>query len=46
VADGLAARIDRAASELVGLLLGSSTAAPKDPFEDVTPFERLLAGDT
>jgi len=41
---GLAARIDRAAGELVGLLLGSSVEAPEDPFEDVTPFERLLAG--
>lgn len=45
-AGGLAARIDRAAGELVGLLLGASTAAPTDPFEDITPFERLLAGDT
>ena len=45
VTSGLAARIDRAAGELVGLLLGSSTPAPEDPFEDVTPFERLLAGD-
>jgi len=43
VASGLAARVDRAAGELVGLLLGSSTPAPQDPFEDVTPFERLLA---
>jgi len=45
VTSGLAARIDRAAGELVGLLLWSSTPAPEDPFEDVTPFERLLAGD-
>ena len=45
-AGGLAARIDRAAGELVGLLLGASTAAPTEPFEDITPFERLLAGDT
>ncbi len=45
VASGLAARIDQAAGELVGLLLGSSTPAPEDPFEDVAPFERLLAGD-
>jgi FMN reductase len=42
---GLAARVDRAAGELVGLLLGSTAGAPVDAFEDVTPFERLLAGD-
>lgn len=45
----LAERVDRAAAELVTLLVGA-TARPReaqrrtDPFEDVTPFEDLLRG--
>ncbi|WP_411285670.1 FMN reductase [Lapillicoccus sp.] len=42
---GLAARIERAADELVGLVLGSHPSAPADPFDDVTPFARLLSGE-
>ena len=42
---GLAVRVERAADELVGLVLGSPLSAPSDPFDDVTPFARLLAGE-
>ena len=41
----LTVRVERAANELVGLVLGSHPAAPADPFDDVTPFAQLLAGD-
>ena len=41
---GLTSRVERAASELAGLLAGRTGAAARDPFEDVTPFEELLAG--
>ena len=45
----LSERVDRAAAELVTLLVGAA-ARPRpaqrrtDPFEDVTPFEDLLRG--
>jgi FMN reductase len=42
---GLTSRVERAASELAGLLAGRVGAAARDPFEDITPFERLLAGE-
>ncbi|HET7278882.1 MAG TPA: FMN reductase [Dermatophilaceae bacterium] len=42
---GLTSRVERAASELAGLLGGRVGAAARDPFEDITPFERLLAGE-
>lgn len=45
-ADGdsrLAARVERAANELAALLAQAPSSAPIDPFEHVTPFERLLA---
>ncbi len=42
---GLAGRIDRAAGELADLVRGTVRAETRDPFDDVTPFERLLAGD-
>jgi FMN reductase len=42
---GLAARIERAATELADLIVGAPGTRPRDPFEDVTPFERLLSGD-
>jgi FMN reductase len=42
-ASSLAARVDRAASELAGLMYsGTSTPAP-DPYDDPVPFESLLA---
>lgn len=41
---GLADRIERAARELADLVVGRDLAAPADPFDDVTPFERLLTG--
>ena len=41
---GLADRIERAAQELAGLIAGRDVAVPSDPFDDVTPFERLLTG--
>jgi FMN reductase len=47
----LSARVDRAADELVGLLVGPGPSARRggperrtDPFADVTPFEDLLRG--
>ncbi|MEP6629743.1 MAG: FMN reductase [Lapillicoccus sp.] len=42
---GLAARIERAGGELADLVLGTVRTQTRDPFDDVTPFERLLAGD-
>jgi FMN reductase len=44
-------RIDRAAGELVALLVPAhgpkpTRVTPADPFEDVTPFEQLLRGDS
>jgi FMN reductase len=46
VADGpggsLAARIERAGSELADLVAGRQATAPADPFADVVPFEALL----
>ena len=41
----LGERIGRAAAELADLLVGRR-AAPRrtDPFDDVTPFDRLLRG--
>jgi FMN reductase len=42
---GLAARIDRAGTELADLIVGAPAVATRDPFDDVTPFERLLSGD-
>lgn len=51
-ADNLDRRIDRAGAELAGLLAGSDSPrattsgdAPGDDFDDVPPFERLLAGE-
>lgn len=40
----VAVRVDRAARELAPLVLARAPRAPRDPFGDVTPFERLLAG--
>jgi FMN reductase len=40
----LGARIDAAGAALAGLLVGTPTSRPVDPFEDVTPFAALLAG--
>ncbi|WP_440902350.1 FMN reductase [Actinosynnema sp.] len=42
---GLVGRIDRAGAELADLLVGRAPAAQADPYADVVPFERLLAGD-
>jgi len=42
---GLAERIDRAAGELADLVAGRPPQAPKDPFDDPTPFEELLRGN-
>ena len=39
---GLAERVDRAAGELAGVVLGRPRLKAADPFEDVTPFEELL----
>jgi FMN reductase len=39
---GLAARIERAASELADAVLRRPRLKAADPFEDVTPFEELL----
>ena len=41
----LAHRIARAAGELADLVAGNRSIAPLDPFDDVVPFERLLAAD-
>jgi FMN reductase len=41
----LGERVDRAAAELAGLLVGSRPAPRRtDPFEEVTPFDQLLRG--
>ncbi|GAA3759094.1 FMN reductase [Spinactinospora alkalitolerans] len=37
-------RIDRAAAELAALVTDRASIVPKDPFDDPTPFEDLLAG--
>lgn len=42
---GVAARIERAGAELAALVIGAPPAVTTDPFAEVTPFERLLAGD-
>ena len=42
---GLAGRIHRAGEELADLVLGAPPVAVTDPFDEVTPFERLLSGD-
>ena len=39
---GLAARIDRAATEFAALVTGHAPAATVDPFAEPTPFEQLL----
>ena len=39
----LAARIDRAAGELAGLMRSGATAPAPDPYDDPVPFESLLA---
>lgn len=41
----LSARIDRAVDEFAALVSGGSTAAQPDPYDELTPFEQLLAGD-
>lgn len=41
---GLNARVERSAVELAALLAGGRAAVSRDPFDDVTPFEALLAG--
>ena len=38
-------RIDRAAGEFSGLLLGRTATRPTDPYLDTTPFEDLLAAN-
>ncbi|GGI08258.1 FMN reductase [Egicoccus halophilus] len=43
VEGGLAARIQRAATELAGLVASRETAGRVDPFGDVTPFSQLLS---
>jgi FMN reductase len=40
----LGERIDRAAAELAHAMVVLERPAPKDPFEDVVPFEQLLGG--
>ena len=42
---GLAARIDLAGTELADLVVGARPVVVTDPFDEVTPFERLLSGD-
>jgi FMN reductase len=42
---GLAARIDLAGAELADLVVGAPPVVLTDPFDEVTPFERLLSGD-
>lgn len=44
-AGGLGARIVRAGREFADLVAGSARPAPVDPFDAVTPFEKLLSGD-
>ncbi len=49
--DPLQERVDRAASELAALLAPAGGPAPKrapavDPFDEVTPFEQLLKGNS
>jgi FMN reductase len=41
--EGLARRIDRAASELAALVAGREPVKVVDPFEEPTPFKQLLA---
>ena len=41
---GLAARIDRAASEFATLVADRAPTAARDPFDDPIPFEQLLDG--
>jgi FMN reductase len=42
-AGALQQRVERAASELVALLTATATPTrPRDPFDDVRPFEELL----
>ena len=43
VGSALAERIARAAGELAALMTHAPSSAPADPFDQVTPFERLLA---
>ncbi|MFE6920232.1 FMN reductase [Nocardia sp. NPDC057663] len=38
-------RIDRAAAEFTGLLLGRTATRPTDPYTETTPFEDLLAAN-
>ena len=40
----LATRVDRAGRELAGLVVGTRSAGPIDPFNNPTPFEQLLSG--
>jgi FMN reductase len=42
--DALGARIARAAGELADLIGGRPTRPAADPFDDVVPFDQLLAG--
>jgi FMN reductase len=44
-AGALSERVDRAARELTGLLVGSRPAERVDPFEHPTPFEELLGSE-
>ena len=39
----LGARIERAGADFARVVAGSPAPPPVDPFEDVTPFESLLA---
>lgn len=39
-----ASRIATAAGELAALVVGSPRSAPEDPYDNVTPFDRLLKG--
>src|SRR5215218_7044235 len=41
---GLAARVERAGRELADAVQGRARSEPVDPFENPTPFERLLEG--
>lgn len=40
----LADRVEQAARELAGLVVGRPTAAPADPFDNPKPFVELLSG--
>jgi FMN reductase len=42
---GLGARIEQAGGELADLIGGAPPPVVTDPFDEVTPFERLLSGD-